>query len=240
MIYVLDILEFQVLAAACGMETYYGVPVIEEYQNQDLYMAVHQMVKDGLLKKEEDRLTVQPPIADYLKSIMRSRNMMIFTNAAGFCTRRCLYPSETGVICIENSSTDTDKLFLYHIPLGELQGELEDARLLPEKKLPEDIGDYDFKAYWDQHLQTELWELLAQGWSTASETLLESENVYEVVSVNDRVSGEPMLRLILIDLPLEYLVVKQTAKSSLQMEQYNKEVLLDTIENWWRKDDDIS
>lgn len=240
MMNILELLELQILAAARGIEAYYGIPPVQTYEKEEIYYAVHQLLKAGILEKEDDGLKIQPPISKYLDWMTAGKWVLVVDLKGMPYPRQCLYLSEAGCLCLEASTTDKSKVFLYEISPGELAEEWGNTGQLPEEKLREEIGAFDFPPYWEKHLRIETMTMLQKGCQATSEELLECPQIYSIFSLHDKTTGTLQARLVLLDLPLEYCMVIQKSEA-LENEPeicwvpYKKEQALKEINRWWRE-----
>ncbi len=235
MMHILELLEFQILAAARGMEQYYGFLSEQEWQKEDVYYAVHQMVQSGILKQAESHLEVQPPLSRYLDWMETGKQVLVVDAKESPCPRQCLYETDVGCLCLERSATDQDKVFLYEIGSSQLEEEWECTGQLPREKITEDIGNFDFMAYWEQHLSGETRNAMEKGFQADAEELLGCSQVYGIFSLHDKVTGELGKRLILLDMPMEYCMVVQSWGEDSHWMRYSKAQAMEEINVWWRE-----
>lgn len=234
MMIILELLELQILAAARGREHYYGLSAGREYRQSEIYYAVHQMLQSGILKKNGDGLEIQQPLSRYLDWMEEGRRVLVIDRSGGLYPRQCLYAAKEGCLCLECSTTDEARVFLYELGNDELSGELGESGQLPRRKVTEDIGIFDFEDYQKQHTDPEIRSVLQQGCEAGTEALLEHRQVYGCFSLHDKSTGELLERLILLDLPLEYGMVLQERGGEVRFAPYQREQALEIINSWWR------
>lgn len=236
MMMILDLLEFQILAAAKGMESYYGISEGKSYRQEEIYYAVHQMLQTGILQKEEDCLKVQPPLSRYLDWMEKGTRVLVIERRPGAYPRQCLYGTPSGFLCLECSTTDRDRVLLYEIRGEELAEELGNAGQLPEEKLKKDIGSYDFDCYWEQHMDGSVREMLQKSEETGTKSFWECPQAYSIFSLHEKTTGELQKRLILWELPLEYCMVLWEMGGELRFQRYEREKARKIIDSWWREE----
>lgn len=91
MIYIFDLPEFQVLAAAKGMERYYGFPAVGEMSKEQVFFSVYQLTKSGILKQEDDGLVIQPPVARYMDVVSAANLVTVADSGQYRLPRQCIY-----------------------------------------------------------------------------------------------------------------------------------------------------
>lgn len=242
MISVLNILEFQVLAAAKNIQSYYGFPAEKGATEEEIRFAVYQLARAGILKQQGEELRIQDPMAGYMELLARARGLIVLDRGQYRLPRQCIYCSrnqngEERYLCLENSSTDADRLCLSALDEHELELQMEDLGQLPKPHLTEGLGDYDFESYWNRQLPEKLWKLLAEGLETETEQLLGMEQVHSVFSHREKHSGRLLRRLVLLDFPLEYCLVLQKGGANAELMVYNREQALGYLKKWWREED---
>ena len=236
MMIILDLLEFQILAAAKGMESYYGISEGKSYRQEEIYYAAHQMLQAGILQKEEDCLKVQSPLSRYLDWMQKGKCVLVIERRPGAYPRQCLYGTSSGFLCLECSTTDKDRVFLYEIRKEELSEELGNAGQLPEEKLTKDIGSYDFDCYWEQHMDGSVREMLQKSEETGTKVFWECPQAYGIFSLHDKATGELQNRMVLWELPLEYCMVLWEMGGELRFQRYEREMARKIIDSWWREE----
>lgn len=242
MIQILNILEFQVLAAAKGIQAYYGFPGKKETAREEISFAVYQLARAGILKQQGGELIIQEPTAGYMELLASARGLIVLDRGQYRLPRQCIYSSrdrsgKERYLCLENSSTDADRLCLSALEEEELELQMEDLGQLPDPRLEEGLGDYDFESYWNRQLPEGLWNLLAEGLKTETEQLLGMEQVHSVFSHREKHSGRLLGRLILLDFPLEYCLVIQEGGANAELMVYSRKQALEYLKRWWREED---
>ncbi len=239
MIYIFDLLEFQVLAASKGIDTYYGFPAAEGEAEPLIGYAVYNLVKLGILKQEEDGLVLQPPVSAYMDEIARAGHVMVIDSGQYRLPRQCVYRGQgcKGLkplyVCLENSAVDTSAVCLFSYDEAEFFRQLEDMEQLPAQRLHGEIGPYDFDCYWEEHIPEELWKLLTGDFDAGTEALLESGLVQTVFCLCDKASGRREKLLFLLDFPLEYCMVSRD-RERLLLERYERKKAERILKEWWR------
>lgn len=236
MMMILELLEFQILAAARGMESYYGVSGDRCYRQEEICYAVHQMLRSGILQKKEDYLEVQPPLSRYLDRMEEGKRVLVIERRPGAYPRQCLYGTSSGFLCLECSTTDKDRVFLYEIRGNELAEEFASAGQLPEEKLTREIGAYDFDRYWEQHMDESVRAMLQESQETGTKGIWECQQVYAVFSLHEKTTGDLLKRLILWELPLEYCMMLWEKGGELCLRRYEREQAMKTVNSWWREE----
>jgi hypothetical protein len=243
MIYIFDVIEFQVLAGAKGLDEYYGFQQEKEYKPEDVYYAVYQMTKDGVFKRDEEGLVIQPPVSHYIRTICESEDVTVIDRGQFKLPRRCVYyrsgelpvdEEASRFVSIENSLADMEKVCLTGMDPEDFFQELSDLNFMPQQRLTREMGDYDFDGYWQEHISPELWELLMNGLEVETDDLLKESQIHAAYSRRDKRSGELKERLILIDAPVEYGLVCQQADGAVQIDQYEETRLKALLDDWWR------
>lgn len=243
MIYIFDVIEFQVLAGAKGLDEYYGFQQETEYKPEDVYYAVYQMTKDGVFKRDEEGLVIQPPVSQYIRTICESEDVTVIDRGQFELPRRCVYyrsgelpvdEEPSRFVSIENSLADMAKVCLTGMNPEDFFQELSDLNFMPQQRMTQEMGDYDFDGYWQEHMPPELWELLMQGLEAETDDLLQKPLIHSVYSRRDKRSGELRERLIVIDAPLEYGLVCQQAGGMVQISRYEEKILKALLDDWWR------
>lgn len=235
MTYIFDVLEFQVLAAARGMESYYGFPPETRRGKEDIFFAVYQMTHDEILKKDEAGLVIQPPISGYMDTICQSPDVLVIDRGNYHLPRQCVYTGLSDIcVCVENSPVNMEKICLSGMTHEEFLLQLMDLGQIPEPHLKEDIGEYDFYEYWITHTPETLHQMLMRGIFVETEELLEHEMIHSVFSKRNKSSGEIQDRMILIDYPLELCMVIQDCKGGVHAERYDRNNAMAILDTWWR------
>ncbi len=97
MIGVLDWMEFQVLAAARGVEAVYGFsedsrsPGDSSGRMAAARYAVYQMVRDGILAEDRDGLKILQPFSRYMDIICASPQLVVIDRGGYGLPRQCIY-----------------------------------------------------------------------------------------------------------------------------------------------------
>ena len=243
MIYLFDLLEFQVLAAAKGMNAYYGFPLEEDHRPEDIRYAVYQMARDGILRQDDRGMVIQQPYADLIGTIGEAETVTVMDRGQYQLPRRCVYAAGSQMTVMESSTTDPAKLCLSGMTVEALFQDLEDLCMLPEARLTAELGEYDLEHYWQAHIRPELWNRLMREGEPESDAdsgearLLDSADIYAVYSLRDKTSGQLFERLILIDTPMEYGMVRQyggKTPATVTIEPYNRSRMEEILKNWWR------
>lgn len=244
MIRILDLLEFHILAAAKGMERYYGFPSEMDEDENSVYLAVYRLAKAGILSRAGEELLICPEISSLLDGIAEADHVMVIDRAEHRVPRQCVYrllgaPGGQGTyVCLESSNTDPDSVCLSTLEEAELFRQMRDLSQLPEPLLAEDIGDYDFDGYWDSHMPPGLWEKLDSGILEETEDLLEEEEgsfeeVHTVFTLRDKRDGQMKRRMVLLGFPLEFCMVVQTPDGTKRY-RYDMETAFHILTAWWR------
>ena len=241
MIYVFDLMEFQVLAAARNVDMYYGFPGESEAAQQEVSFAVYQLTRSGILKQQGEELIIQEPIAGYMGGIALAGTVMVIDRGEFALPRQCVYyePGKDGhsgrYLCLENSSTDSGRICLSVLDESVFFEQMEDLNQLPVPHLSGDMGEYDFETYWNIHMDRELREMLQAGFNVDTEQLLSQKQVNTVFSCRDKKDGRLYHRMALLDFPMEYCMVVQEYASVVKMERYSRETAGAILKTWWRE-----
>ncbi len=235
MIYILDLLEFQVLAAARKMEAYYGF-AREEPARQEVYYTVYQMVRSGILKKEGDGLVIQQPFSGFIGRIASSPGVLVADRGQYALPRQCVYFADGQYVCVENCRQEGSGVSLCAMGEEEFLLQLQELNQLPKPRLDEKIGAYDFAGYWKGHIQEELWETLQSGVREETEEYLGYGQVHSVFTMRDKVSGAISRRMVLVGLPLEYCMALQDIQKpgEASLEPYTREKAWEVLKSWWK------
>lgn len=229
---ILDLLEFQVLAAAKGLDSYYGFSQEEQNPDQDqVYYAVYQLTKSGILVQIGDRLEIQPPVSDYMNCILKSPNLLVADTGGFRLPRQCFYRHEGRITAVENSITDKGRVCMWGMDDEEFIRQLSDLNQLPAPRITEDIGFFDFGTYCREQTEPELARLLDGGLETETSLLLESGQVHTAFSLRDKGDGQLQRRLLLLDMPMEYGMAVQDGEGTRYM-QYTIKTAADTLAEW--------
>lgn len=237
MIYILDLLEFQVLAAARNMDVYYGF-FREEAAREEIYYTVYQMVRSGVLKQEKEELLIQPPFSDFMDRIAGSPGVLVADRGQYVLPRQCIYFAEGQYVCVENCRQEKSEVSLCGMTEEDLFAQLQELNQLPSPRLTQDLGSFDYAGYWDSHISEELKEKLLSGCQEETEEYLKCEQVHSVFTMRDKKNGKIYRRMILLDLALEYCMILQDVKSgkSLSRERYTQENAWELLKSWWQED----
>ena len=240
MIYILELAEFEILAAAKGMTSYYGFPPAEEYDSRQGSYAVHRMLQNGILKQEQDSLVIQQPITSYMDRIVRADRLLVIDRGQCQQPRQCIYYMEgspendaEACICMENSAVDKSRVFLSAMSVEELFCQMQDLGQMPVPHLKEELGELDFSGQWEKYLPDTLTEKLNQGLLADSEELVGETGVHVIVTLRNKEDGNMSKRMLLVDSPLEYGMLLQTAGGT-EWKRYEPEHLMKIIRKWWR------
>lgn len=242
MIRVLNILEFQVLAAAKNIQSYYGFPTEQRTSAEKIPFAVYQLARAGILKQQGEELIIQEPIAGYMELLARARGLIVLDRGQYRLPRQCIYCSwnqsgEEKYLCLENSSTDADRICLSALNEQELELQMQDLEQLPQPHLIEELGEYDFENYWNRQLKEELWQLLVKGLEADTGELLGCAQVHTIFSHREKCSGKLIGRLVLLNFPLEYALVLQEGAVNTELMVYSREKAMGYLKRWWREND---
>ncbi len=233
MIDIFDLLEFQVLAAARGMEDYYGFFADQEAAKEDIYYTIYQMARSGILKQEGEDLVIQPPVSGLMDVIAASPYVLVIDRGQYMLPRQCIYCHGGIYVCLENCNTDISKISICGLEQEEFNLQLRDLDQMPQPYLTEDMGDYDFEGYWEGHMPEELKKLLSSGLEAETEEYLEFPQVHSVFALREKEQGKLLKRMFLLDPGLEFCLVLQEG-DSLTMERYSRERAESVLEAWWR------
>ncbi|MGL5436042.1 MAG: hypothetical protein ACRDBO_11665 [Lachnospiraceae bacterium] len=240
MIYLFDIREFQVLAAAKGVMKYYGYSSDIELKKEDIYFAVYQMAKSGLLKPRDGELVLQQPVSVYMQCICNSPGVLVIDRGRYQLPSQCIYCCNGLVVCLENSFAEPETLCLSGLKNEEWIQQLSDLNQLPEEQLQEDLGSFDYLGYWKSSIRADLWELLQQSIQTETEVLVVCEQLYSAFSTRNKDTGELYARMLIVALPLEYCIVLQKRDQENRYELYKKEYAIAQLKRWEDECVDIS
>ena len=235
---VFDLLEFQIMAAARQMKSYYGFPGDHEPQPEEVRYAVYQMARRGVLKQEGADMVIQEPVSGYMNDIARARKLIIADRGGYVLPRQCIYYNEENdrYICLENSNTASGQVCLSGLKEEDLFAQMDDLNQLPANQQQEsDFSEEDLLLYWERHIQAPFQALLNQGLYVETEELLNQELVHTVFADRDKKTGELNRRMIILDLPLECGQVIQEADGSVQLQPYDREAAAGLLKDWWRK-----
>lgn len=229
---ILDLLEFQVLAAAKGIDSYYGFSLEEQgWDQEQVYFAVYQLTRSGILVRSGNRLEIQPPVSDYMNCILKSPYLLVADTGGYRLPRQCFYRHEGLVTAVENSTTDKGRICMWGMDEEEFVQHLSDMNQLPAARIKEDIGYFDFGSYWKEHTEPELWELLETGLETGTSLLLESGQVHTAFSLRDKGDGQLLKRLLLLDMPMEYCMAVQDGQGTRYL-QYTLRKAAEMLAEW--------
>ncbi len=228
---ILDLLEFQVLAAAKGINSYYGFSQEKDWDQDQVYFAVYQLTRSGILRQMGEKLMIQPPVSEYMNCIARSACLLVADTGGFRLPRQCFYRDEGLVTAVENSTTDKGRICMWGMDEEEFIRHLSDLNQLPEARIKEDIGYFDFGSYWKAHMETELRELLETGFEADTSLLLESDQVHTVFSLRDKGDGRLLRRLLLLDMPMEYCMAVQDGQGTRYL-QYTFKKAAEMLAQW--------
>ncbi len=234
MIYILDLLEFQVLAAARNMDSYYGFASEKEPAREEVYYTVYQMARSGILKQEQKELVIQPPYSEFLDEVARASSVLVIDRGGYVLPRQCIYFGGKGYVCLENCDTDQDRVSLCRMDEEEFFVQMTELEQLPSPHLKGEIGQYDFVGYWEAHIDKELRDRLSETGKENTEEYLEYGQVHSVFTMRQKETGQVSKRMILVELPLEYCMVLQKAGQPSSMEPYTREKAWEILKTWWR------
>lgn len=229
---ILDLLEFQVLAAARGIDAYYGfAQEKQDWDQEQVYFAVYQLTKSGILVRNGKRLEIQPPVSDYINCMIKSPCLLVADTGGFGLPRQCFYRHDGMVAALENSTTDRGRICMWGMDEEEFIRHLSDLNQLPEARIKEDIGYFDFLGYWREHIEQELWELLETGLEADTSRLLECGQVHTAFSLRDKGDGRLLKRLLILDTPMEYCMATQEQKQNRYV-QYTLKKAAETLAEW--------
>lgn len=278
MIGVLDWMEFQVLAAARGVEAVYSFsedrgifrdglssgdshsfdgsssPGDGRERKAAARYAVYQMVRDKILAEDGDGLKILPPFSCYMEIICASPRLVVIDRGGYELPRQCIYhvpgasvckavgpdipacedAGQCTYVCLEESPVDEQKVCLSGMDWDRLCRQMEDLGQLPPPRLKEGIGAYDYEAYWRGHMPGLLWERLEAGCEVETDVLLEEPLVHTAFSLRDTRTGELKERMLLLDSPLEYCLLRQYPGGAARPRSYSRETALEILKTWWR------
>lgn len=137
-------------------------------------------------------------------------------------------------VCLEESPVDEQKVCLSGMDWDRLCRQMEDLGQLPPPRLKEGIGAYDYEAYWRGHMPGLLWERLEAGCEVETDVLLEEPLVHTAFSLRDTRTGELKERMLLLDSPLEYCLLRQYPGGAARPRPYSRETALEILKTWWR------
>lgn len=238
MIYLFDLLEFQVLAASRDMEVYYGFNPGKQASPQEIYYAVYQLASSKILLQKEDGLNVQPPVSKYMDVVARSCGLLVIDRGGYAVPRQCVYRDSNQIVCLESCSTDAEKICLSGLTEEEFFAQLQDLEQLPQARLTGDEEDYDFQEYERRHLDEELLKKLDQGTGIPTEELLEYKTVHSIFTWRDKLYGKICRRMILLDLALEYVLVleEEGQECASGFVRYTPSAAEAVLKEWWREE----
>lgn len=237
MIEIFDLLEFQIMAAARQMKSYYGFPTDHEPKPEELRYTVYQMMRRGLLKQQGQDLVIQEPAAGYINGIVNAKNVLVVDRGGYILPRQCIYynADKDNYICMENSNTAWNQVCLSELNEQELFCQMEDLNQLPDEKQEENFEQEDLILYWNIHMPEVLLDLMKQGLNVKTEQLLNQKEVYTVFSDRNKITGVLKHRMIILDLFGEYGMVVQEAGLEECVEIYSRKRALEFLKNWWRQ-----
>lgn len=237
MIEIFDLLEFQILAAARQMKSYYGFQAENEPRLDEVCFAVYQLTRRGILKQQGEELLIQEPIAGYMSGIAAAHSLIVIDRGQYKLPRQCVYYDERKnvYLCLENSSTDKERICLSKLTEYEMFLQLEDLEQLPACYQREDREKENIFAYWHRMMPARLKVFLENGLKTETESLLEQEYVHTIFSKRERKTGNIMSRMILLSFPVGYCQVLQNGNNSVQIKSYEQKNAEKLLKKWWRK-----
>ena len=236
MIYILDLLEFQVLASARNMDSYYGFAREKAAAREEVYYTIYQMTRSGILKQEKGELVIQPPFSGFFDEIKKSSCVLVIDRGGYVLPRQCIYFGGGQYLCIEYCSTDQDRISMCGMEEEEFFLQLTELNQLPEPRLTQETGSYNFTEYWESHLQEELREIASQGEGQEREEYPEWSQVHSVFTLRDKETGRILARMILAELPLEYCMILKKPGEPAVREPYIREKAWEILKAWWRNE----
>ena len=226
MIHIFDLLEFQVLAAASGLEQYYGFSCFDHSETtaEEIIYAIYSLIQDGILKQEGQELVIQPPIRELLDTVRNSRMVVTVDPGAANAEEpgQCLYWDRERIACAEEKQREQGKIGLSLISEEELKCQMREMGYLPEEKLTEDMGYFALDEYWKKIPENLSW-LLSLGLSTETEILQNQERVCSLFSLREKESGAIRLRILVLDFTMEYAMVIQREGQPGEIQKYCSE-----------------
>ncbi|MFR5633997.1 MAG: hypothetical protein ACLUFH_13580 [Monoglobales bacterium] len=223
MIHIFDLLEFQVLAAASGMEQYYGFSCFghSETEAEEIVYAVYRLLQDGILKQEGQDLVIQPPIRELLNTVRNSRMVVTVDPGAANAQEpgQCLYWDKGKIVCAEEKYREKGKIGFSLISEDELKCQMKELGHLPEKKLTEDMGAFSMDEYWKKIPENLSW-LLSLGLSAETESLQDQERIHSLFSLREKESGTVRMRILVLDFAMEYAMVIQREGQPGEIQNY--------------------
>lgn len=232
MIDILDLLEFQVLAAARDMDSYYGFSREKAAAKEEVYYTVYKMARSGILKQEGGGLVIQPPFSGYLDEIKNSSCVLVIDRGGYVLPRQCIYFGGGQYVCLEYCFTDQERIGVCGMGEEEFFLQLEELDQLPKPRLTEETGQFDFPKYWESHLSESLKEISEE--DVDMEEYPEDDQVHSVFTLRDKGTGRILSRMILAALPLEYCMIVKKAGEPAFREAYTRERAWGILKTWWR------
>ena len=232
MIDILDLLEFQVLAAARNIDSYYGFSREKAAAKEEVYYTVYLMARSGILKQEKEGLIIQPPFSGYLDEIKNSSCVLVIDRGGYILPRQCIYFGGGQYVCLEYCCTDQERIGVCGMGEEEFFLQLKELDQLAEPRLAEGSGQFDFPKYWENHLSERLKEMPED--EEDREEYPKDDQVHSVFTLRSKETGRIFARMILAALPLEYCMIVKKAGEPASREPYTREKAWEILKAWWR------
>ena len=204
-LFILQEIEFQILAGAMGIKRVYGIKPETELDETNTMYTIHEMTGKGILLQDEKGLYITEPYRTALQ-IMKNADQIL--TVAGEKPGECCFYFGEKIVSLESSRQDKNAVKIGLFEREMLCGKLQDGEFLPQPLLEMDIAC----------LQSE-------------EDMLESENpVYDEFCLYSTSDEEAKMKIFLLENPCNYWIKIEESDKVMYM-HYSVESCYDCLKS---------
>ncbi|MCM1539160.1 MAG: hypothetical protein NC254_12285 [bacterium] len=137
--WILQETEFQILAAAMGIESFYGIRPQEEAGEAEVMYAIHEMTAKGMLMAESGGFRIADPYRRMFASMKTAKRILAVAGNNAEKEKVCFYFGKQ-IVSLEKSVWDAHAVRIGSVKKGMLYAQLCDRGFLPEPFWEPDIA----------------------------------------------------------------------------------------------------
>lgn len=171
-ILILQQLEFEILAAAVGIKSIYGLQSQIEMNEKNVLYHMHEMVQNGILRAENQSFRIEEPFRTAIIGIKEADRLLSVRAEKDFKRNCCFYLGEK-LVTLEESESDEHAIRIGIYERENFWKVMEERDFVPKERVPIDIA----------RLQTE--QELVDLLKTSERSQIQNQDQIEFVSLQN-------------------------------------------------------
>ena len=200
--YVLSMEELLILAAGSGIHQFYGMETerVSQFTQEEYMQQIFAMTKKGLLRAEEDHVTVAEDYREIFRNIRDAGYLLLCYPGEESMPQRCFYCGRD-VTVMESSAVDSKKIRITSIKKEEIAACIADETYFPDG-VPAS----------DAMFENAVLENAFDGYFPSVEQLMARKETWMVIDSLNPLTGEVHARLRITKNPFGYGMIYQEKK----------------------------